>query len=92
MNKLTLLGIFTLVGSGVTLIFETVSSMMTAGTIVMEHVSLERFFGTDTFYWIDDLPWGFLQHAADYLIQVPIFLGLAAIGVVLLIIGGLISR
>jgi len=92
MNRLTLLGIITLVGSGVTLIFEAVSSMMTVGTIVMKHVSLESFFGTDTFYWIEDLPWGFLQHATDYLIQVPVFLGLAAIGVVLLIIGGLISR
>lgn len=92
MNRLTLLGIITLVGSGVTLIFEAVSSMMTVGTIVMKHVSLEGFFGTDTFYWIEDLPWGFLQHAADYIIQVPVFLGLAAIGVVLLIIGGLTSR
>ncbi|MFH1982819.1 MAG: hypothetical protein ABIL58_13325 [Pseudomonadota bacterium] len=92
MNRLTLIGIITLVASGVTLIFQAVSSMMTVGEIVMEHVSLESFFGVDTFYWIDDLPWGFLQQSADYIIQVPIFLGLAAIGVILLIIGGFVSR
>lgn len=92
MNRFTLMGIITLVASGLTLIFEAVSSMMTIGEIVMTHTSLEKFFGVDAFYWIDNLPWDVLQRTADWLIQVPIFIGLAAVGVIFLLIGGFTAR
>ncbi len=92
MNRFTLFGIVILAASGVTLVFEAVSSMMTVGEIVLEHVTLEGFFGVDAFYWIDDLPWDALVKAADWLIQVPIYLGCAVIGVVFLIIGGFTAR
>jgi len=92
MNRLTLLGIIFLAASGITVIFEAISSMMTVGEIVLEHFTLEGLLGVDTFYWIDDLPMELLIRTADYLIQMPIFLGFAALGVVFLIIGGFTSR
>lgn len=92
MNKLTWLGIILLGASGTTVIFEAASSMMAVGTIVLEHFTLESTLGYEQLQFIEELPPGIIQDAADYLIQVPIFLGLAVLGVVSLIVGGFTAR
>jgi hypothetical protein len=92
MNRLTLLGILLLVGSGFALVSNAIKSMMTAGEIVWETITLEGLLGPDTFYWIDDMSAGILQRGADYLVTAPIYLLLLVPGVLLLIIGGFLSK
>ena len=92
MNRVTLLGILFLVGSGFALVSNAIKSMMTAGEIVWEAITLEGLVGRDTFYWIDDMSAGFLQNTADYLVTAPLYLLLLVPGVLLLILGGFLSK
>ena len=92
MNRITLLGIILLVGSGFALVSQGIKSMMTAGVIEWETLSLEKLVGPDTFYWIDDMSAGILQSSADYLVAAPIFLILLVPGIFFLILGGFLSK
>ncbi len=57
-----------------------------------EHSSLMDVLDPGNFEWIDQIPWGYGQKAADYVVQMPLFLLLFIIGGILLLIGGIFYK
>jgi len=92
MNKLTLLGIGLLIISGLLVGFQAISSMMTAGKIVWKELTVMQVIGTDRFDWVDGLSMAMIKDSILYVIHLPLYIVLAALGLVIMILGGLTSR
>lgn len=92
MNKFTLLGLISLVCGGVLVLFQAISSMMTAGTIHWKSLNLLGAVGADKFDWIARIPWQAAQHGLNYVVHMPLYLLLVAVGVLFLIIGGFFTK
>ncbi len=92
MNKFTLLGLISLICGGVLVVFQAISSMMTPGTIHWKSLNLIGAVGADNFDWIGRISWQMAQHGLDYVVHMPLYLLLVAIGVLFLIIGGFFAR
>ena len=92
MSKFNLIGLI-LCGAGVvTVIFQAIQSMMTAGEVTWKTLALVDVFDESYFTWIDNLSSAFLQNALNTFVSWPIFGILIGFGVIFLIIGGLTRK
>jgi hypothetical protein len=57
-----------------------------------DHITLYESLPEGNFDWIDSIPWPSVQNAADYVVNLPLWLILVVIGAFLLIIGGLFIK
>ena len=92
MNRFTLLGLILLVVGGCILGFQAISSMMTAGEITWETLSLADATGPETLKWVNGISIQLVQKALNYLVTMPLYMLSFALGVLMLIIGGFISK
>ncbi len=92
MNKFTLLGLILLVLGGCILGFQAISSMMTAGDITWKALNLVEVTGPETLEWVNGISVQLVQKGLKYIVTMPLYLLSIAAGVLLLIIGGFISK
>lgn len=92
MNRFTLLGLILLVAGGCILGFQAISSMMTAGEITWETLSLADATGPETLKWVNGISIQMVQKALNYVVTMPLYMLSFALGVLMLIIGGFISK
>jgi hypothetical protein len=92
MNKFTLLGLICLVLGGLILGFQAISSMMTAGDITWKTLNLVEATGPETLQWVNGISMQLVQKGLRYLVMMPLYLLSFAVGVLMLIIGGLFSK
>ena len=92
MNKVTLLGLLCLAVGGCILGFQAISSMMTAGDITWKTLSLVDATGPETLKWVNGLSVQLVQKALRYIVTMPLYMLSFAVGVLLLIIGGFMSK
>ncbi len=92
MNRFTLLGLILLVVGGCILGFQAISSMMTAGDIAWKTVNLAEATGPETLKWVNSISIQMIQKALRYIVTMPLYLLSCAVGLLLLIIGGFISK
>jgi hypothetical protein len=92
MNKFTLLGLICLVLGGLILGFQAISSMMTAGDITWKTLNLVEATGPETLQLVNGVSIQLVQKGLRYLVMMPLYLLSFAVGVLMLIIGGLFSK
>lgn len=99
MNKFTVVGFGAFIGGAVILGFQTIYTLMqTEGGPLMhakggwKQMSLVDIFNAKSFDWIDSLSWQTLQHVANYVVTMPLFLLLFAIGVLAFILNAIFGR
>lgn len=92
MNKITLLGLIFLAGGGCILGFQAISSMMTAGEITWETLNLVDVTGPETLKWVNGISIQLAQKGLHYVVTMPLYMLSLAIGVILLIVGGFMSK
>ena len=92
MNRFTLLGLILLAVGGCILGFQAISSMMTAGEITWETLSLADATGPETLKWVNGISIQLVQKALNYVVTMPLYMLSFALGVLMLIIGGFISK
>jgi hypothetical protein len=92
MNKFTLLGLICLVLGGLILGFQAISSMMTAGDITWKTLNLVEATGPETLQLVNRISIQLVQKGLRYLVTMPLYLLSFAVGVLMLIIGGLFSK
>ncbi len=92
MNKFTLLGLIFLVLGGCIVGFQAISSMMTAGDIGWKTMTLVEATGPETLEWVNGISMQLVQKGLRYLVTMPLYILSFAIGGLLLIIGGFISK
>lgn len=86
------MGIVLCVAGLVMILFQAVSSMMTAGEIVWKSLSILDVVGAEHLEWIDNISWYYIQSALHYLSTAPLYLLLICTGGAFLIIGGLTQK
>lgn len=92
MNKFTLIGLILLVLGGCILGFQAISAMMTAGEVTWETLSLADATGPETLKLVNSISIQLVQKTLKYIVTMPLYLLSFASGVLMLIIGGFISR
>ena len=92
MNKFTLLGLILLATGCCILGFQAISSMMTTGVITWETLNLVDATGPETLKWVNGISIQLVQKALQYVVTMPLYLLSFALGVLLLIVGGFISK
>jgi hypothetical protein len=90
MNKVTILGVLCWLGALLLLIFQSVSSVMGEGE-TWNNLALVDFAPASAFSWIDDISTQFLYETFDYLVTMPVFILLFAVGIVLFIINAFLK-
>jgi len=92
MNKFTLLGLIFLALGGCILGFQAISSMMTAGDIEWQTLNLVDATGPETLEWVNGISMQLVQKGLKYIVTMPLYMLSLAVGVILLIIGGFMSK
>jgi len=92
MNKFTLLGLILVGLGGLILGFQAISSMMTAGDIEWQTLSLVNVTGPETLTWVNGISMQMAQKGLKYVVTMPLYLLSFALGVLMLIAGGFISK
>ena len=92
MNKFTLLGLIFLVLGGCILGFQAISSMMTAGDITWKTLNLVDATSPETLIWVKGISMQMVQKGLNYIVTMPLYLLSCAVGVLLLIVGGIFSK
>ena len=92
MSKFNIIGIVLCVAGLVMVVFQAVSSMMTAGEIVWKSLSIVDLVSAEYLEWIDGISWYYVQTALNYIVSAPIYILLLCLGGVTLLIGGLTQK
>lgn len=99
MNKFTIVGIGAFIGGAVLLGFQTISTLMqTEGGPLMhtksgwKQMALVDIFNAKSFDWIDSLSWQTLQHVANYIVTMPLFLLLFVIGALAFVLNAFFGK
>ena len=92
MSKFNIIGIILCLAGLVMVVFQAVSSMMTAGEIVWKSVSIIDIVSAEYLEWIDNISWHYIQTALQYIASAPIYLLLLCVGGVTLLVGGLTQK
>lgn len=90
MNKVTIWGVLCWLASLLLLLFQGVSSVMGEGEH-WENLAMVDFAPASAFSWIDDFSTPFLYETFDYLVTMPLFILLFAIGIVFFIINAFLK-
>lgn len=85
MNKVTLLGVACWIGSLLLLLFQSVASVMGEGE-EWRNLAMVDLAPETAFYWIDEISSDMIYYALDYLVTMPLFILLFALGIVFFII------
>jgi len=85
MNKLNLAGFLMLFASAATLVYQGVASMMYQGQWKM--LTLANTIDEKNLAFINGISTQFIQHAAKYIINTPLFILCIAVGVLCFILG-----
>ncbi|MFC1515853.1 hypothetical protein ACFL7E_03740 [Thermodesulfobacteriota bacterium] len=87
MSKINILGgVLCLVG-GLFVLFQAISSMMTAGEIVWENWTILDLVDEEYLTWIDGISYSFVQNILNRFIETPIFIMFLTLGILCLITG-----
>ena len=62
------------------------------GSEGIDWTAMVDIFHEDNFGWIDSIPWPPVQRGAEYLVTMPLFILLIAIGIITLVIGGIFIK
>ena len=90
MNKFTIMGLLSWGASLLLLGFQGISSLMgTEGE--WESLTLEDLLEVQYLDWIDGMKEGLLQSAADYVVTMPLFILLLAVGLVFFVVSAFIK-
>ena len=92
MGKYTILGCICWLGSFVLLGFQGISSVMSTDKVVWKSLNLLDVAGSDKFTWIDGISIGFVQNSVDYVVTMPLFALLLALGVIFFILNAFLGR
>lgn len=92
MSKLNIIGGLLCLAGLVMVVFQAVSSMMTAGEIVWKSVSIVDIVSAEYLEWINDISWHYIQTALKYIASMPLFILLLCVGGITLLIGGLTQK
>jgi hypothetical protein len=92
MSKLNLFGIVLCIAGLVMVLFQAISSMMTAGEIVWKSLSIVDIVSAEHLKWIDTISWHYIRTALEYIAAAPIYILLLCMGGVSLLIGGFTQR
>lgn len=92
MNKFTLLGLIFLGLGGCILGFQAISSMMTAGEVVWKSLNLVDVAGPETLKWVNGMSMQLVQKGLKYIVTMPLYMLSFALGVLMLIAGGFMSK
>jgi len=92
MTKTSLLGLILLVGGGLVYGFKALSIFMEQAE-TREHISLMNALGgAENFEWINSLPSGFLQKWVDGFVNLPLFLIMVGLGLLIMILNGIFAK
>ena len=92
MNKFTLIGLILVVVGGCILGFQAISSMMTAGDIKWKTLTLVGATSPEVLEWVNGISMQMVQGGLRYIVTMPLYLLTFALGGIMLIIGGFISK
>ena len=90
MNKATFVGLLCWLGSLLLLLFQAVSSVMGEGER-WENLAMVDFAPASAFSWIDNIETDMIYNACDYLVTMPLFILLLAVGIVFFIINAFLK-
>jgi len=92
MNKYTILGCLCWLGSFVLLGFQGISSLMSTDEVAWKSLNLLDAVGSNNFTWIDGISIGIVQNSVDYVVTMPLFLLLIALGVIFFILNAFLGK
>ena len=87
MSKINLLGAIFAVGAGIVILFQAISSMMTAGKIIWENWTILDFVDAEYLSWIDKISFSLGKNILTRLTETPIFIILLSLGILCFVIG-----
>ena len=102
MKKTNVAGMVSIISGGCLWGYRALSNFMGASSNLQtynkraesfdEHITLYESLPEGNFDWVDSIPWPSVQNAAEYVVNMPLWLILVIIGGILLIIGGLFIK
>ncbi|TWI71826.1 hypothetical protein LZ24_01843 [Desulfobotulus alkaliphilus] len=91
MFKKTFMGGLLLVGGLFFLLLKGIAGFMEMDFEAAD-LTLEAMIPAERLAWVDRLPWEILQTAADAVLLAPLYVLLIAMGIFLLILGGIMDK
>ena len=85
MSKFTLVGLLSALAGGVILLFQFISSLMQEGT-GWQQMRLVDIIPSDQLVWVERIDWVYVRSALDYVINMPLFMLLFCLAIILFII------
>lgn len=92
MSKFTIIGGLLCLAGLVMVVFQAVSSMMTAGEIVWKSLSIVDIVSAEYLKWIDGISWHSIQNLIKYIVSMPLYILLFGGGAATLVVGGLTDK
>jgi len=87
MSKLSAAGVVSWLIAGLLLGFQAISTLMQIGDeYVWERLALVDIFGKNNLKWIEGISYTSIQSAADYIVAMPLYLLLFAVGALFFVI------
>jgi hypothetical protein len=93
MSKLKIIGWISWISAGLLLGFQSISLFMgIADGVAWKNLALNDVVDEDLFHWINNIPWTNVQQAADYVVNMPLYLLLFCFGLLCFLLNGLSSK
>jgi len=92
MSKFTIIGGLLCLGGLLLIGFQAISSMMTAGDIAWQSLSIVDIVNAEYLKWIDGISWHSIQKIIKYIASMPLYILLFAVGAATLVVGGLTDK
>jgi hypothetical protein len=86
MSRYYLLGGLSIIGGVVMVLFQAVASMMTAGDMVWKKLSLAGVVNAGYLGWVEGIS------PLEYIVAMPLYILLIAVGVILFIVGAIVQK
>jgi hypothetical protein len=102
MKKTNVAGMASLITGGILWGYRALSNFMGASSNLQTynkqagqfeaHITLYESLPEGNFDWVESIPWPSVHDAADYVVNMPLWLILVIVGSIMLIIGGLFIK
>jgi len=92
MSKFTIIGGLLCLGGLLLIGFQAISSMMTAGDIAWQSLSIVDIVNAEYLKWIDGISWHGIQKIIKYIASMPLYILLFAVGAATLVVGGITDK
>jgi hypothetical protein len=86
MSRYYLLGGLSTIGGLLLLLWQAISSMMTAGDIAWKKLSLAGVVDAGYLRWVEGIS------PLEYIVAMPLYLLLIVVGILLFIVGGIVNK